>query len=144
MSKYYEDDHSSCYIHKFRVEDNPKIEMIRITAVNTNCSSMYDMDFEYNYFLDYHNRELLIRYLSVQGYYHGDLYEAIKDKYGEYMEKGMLAYDMKENDISFIEDLYFRQPEGGRYNGFTKFGSMEKFKDQCPEFHKEDDISDMD
>ena len=40
MSKYYEDDHASCYIHKFWIEDNPKIEMIRVTAVDTDCSNM--------------------------------------------------------------------------------------------------------
>ncbi len=127
MSKYYEDDHASCYIHKFRIEDNPKIEMIRVTAVDTDCSNMYDMDFEYNYFLDYHNKELLIKYLSAQDFYHGDLYKAIRDRYGEYLEKGLLSGDMKENGISFIEDLYFRQPEGGRYNDFIKYSSLEEF-----------------
>jgi len=86
MSKYIEDSYSSCVIHGFEIEDNPDIQMIRITTVNTNCENMYDFDFEYNWFLDYEGRDLFIELLKTEGFYHGDLYEAVKEKYGEYLD----------------------------------------------------------
>lgn len=80
MNKYYEDSYSSCFIHGFFIEDNPEIEMIRITTKNSDCSNMFDLDFELNYFLDYANRDKLIGYLTDMGLYHGDLYDAIREK----------------------------------------------------------------
>jgi len=125
MSKYIEDDYSSSIIHGFKIEDNPKIEMIRITTVNSNCSNMFDMDFEYNYFLDYRNRDLLIELLSSEGYYHGDLYEALKEKHGEYLER---HFDWKENGISFIEDCFYCEPSKSKYADFADYKTKDELE----------------
>ena len=131
MSKYYEDSYASCCFRGFRLEDNPSIHMIRITAVNANCSNMYDLDYEYNYFLDYSDRDLLINYLTFTGFYHGDLYEAIKDKYGEYLDKCVIFCDFQDNCIPYIEDSYYHGGES-KYKDFTKIRHITEFRSMLP------------
>ena len=121
MSKYIEDSYSSCVIHGFEIEDNPDIEMIRITTVNTNCENMYDFDFEYNWFLDYAGRDLFIELLKREGFYHGDLYEAVRDKYGEYLDKGVIFVDLEINGIPYMKDCYYTQPSTSKYSGFVDY-----------------------
>lgn len=121
MSKYIEDSYSSCVIHGFEIEDNPDIEMIRITTVNTNCENMFDFDFEYNWFLDYESRDLFIELLKSEGFYHGDLYEAVRDKYGEYLDKVVIFVDLETNGIPYMEDCYYTQPSTSKYSGFMSY-----------------------
>lgn len=126
MSKYLEDSYSSCMIHGFEIEDNPFIGMIRITTVNKNCENMYDLDYEYNWFLDYGGRDMLIRLLQRQGFYHGDLYEAVKDKYGEYLEKDVIFVDLRQNGIPFLEDCHYQNPSESVYAGFKEFRNRDE------------------
>ena len=121
MSKYIEDSYSSCVIHGFEIEDNLDIEMIRITTVNTNCENMYDFDFEYNWFLDYESRDLFIELLKSEGFYHGDLYEAVRDKYGEYLDKVVIFVDLETNGIPYMEDCYYTQPSTSKYSCFMSY-----------------------
>ena len=128
MGKRIEDSYSSCVIHGFTIEDNPKIEMIRITTVNTDCDNMFDLDYEYNYFLDYKNRDLLIGYLASKGYYHGDLYDAMKSRYGEYLERGLPYFDWEENGIAYMQDCYYSEPSKSKYADFVNYKSKDEFE----------------
>ena len=136
-SKYYEDSHASCIMHTFEIEDNPQIEMIRITTVDTNCDNMYDMDFEFDYFFDYQNRDLMIEYLSSEGYYNGDLYEAIKNKYGEYLERGLPYFtDMMEYGITYLRHCFFHAPSVSMYSDFVNLKSREEFMEKYDKYKR--------
>lgn len=135
-SKYIEDSYSSCTIHGFKIYDNPKIRYIRITTSNANCDNMYDYTFEYNYFLDDYNKGLLIQYLFSLGSYHGDLYEAIKSRYGEYLDKRMLPIDLKSHNIQYIEDCFYHEPSHSKYDNFTQLTSINEFNKLLPDNKK--------
>ena len=125
IPKDYEDSHASCVICGFDIEDNPTIQMIRIIALDYDCSNMFDWSFERNYFLNYYEVEKFIQYLKRKHYYLGNLYEAIVNKYGEYLENGMITFDFERNGISFIEDCYFYSSKS-RYESFTQLKSIEE------------------
>ena len=125
-SKDYEDSHASWTICGFDIEDNPTIQMIRITTSHLDISSVYDWNYEYNYFLNYYEVEKFIQYLKRKHYYLGNLYEAIVSKYGEYLGKGMITSDFERNGISFIEDCYYYSSKS-RYESFEQLKSIEEF-----------------